>query len=81
MTVTGGENRGPEPAANATVTAEALNVRSEPGVAAGIVAVLGQGARVEIIGGPEEADGFTWLEISTADGIHGWVAAEFLLGD
>ena len=56
-------------------------MRAEPGVASAIVGVLVQGARVEIIGGPEEADGFTWLEISTADGIQGWVAGEFLLGD
>jgi uncharacterized protein YraI len=71
----------PEPAANATVTAEALNVRAEPGVESPIVGLLVEGARVEIIGGPEEADGYTWLEITTSDGIDGWVAGEFLLGD
>jgi uncharacterized protein YraI len=71
----------PEPTANATVVVEALNVRAAPGLDGALVAVLAQGARVEIVGGPEEVDGFTWLEVSGAGGIQGWVAGEFLLGD
>jgi uncharacterized protein YraI len=70
-----------EPAPNATVVAVALNVRAAPGLDMDIVAILDEGARVAILGGPMEVDGLTWVEIAGVGGIQGWAAAEYLEGD
>ncbi len=67
----------------ATVNAEAgLRVRSGPGTNFDLVITLPYGMVVDIIGGPERADSYTWwqIEFSTPDGEkqQGWVAGDFL---
>ncbi len=58
----------------ARVLAETLNVRSGPGTKFDRVGVLLQNQEVDILGGPEEADGYRWWQIRTEEGISGWVA-------
>ncbi len=62
----------------ATVTDNGLNMRTDASTSASIVTQLSQGQEVTLIGGPEDADGFTWWQIELADGTQGWVAADFL---
>lgn len=64
----------------ATVVAAALNLRDGPGLDYAVVAQLPYGTTVEIIGGPEEADGYTWVQVRVPSGCidGGWIAAEFL---
>jgi WD40 repeat protein len=61
-----------QPAVIHTTKGDTLNVRSNPGRKASLVAKLPNGTQVMIIDGPQEADGFTWWEIRTSDGIEGW---------
>lgn len=58
---------------------EGLNVRAQPGVAPDnpVIFSLGPGTALEIIGGPVEADGFTWWQIRGPTG-EGWSAGEYL---
>ena len=67
----------------ATVNADAgLRVRSGPGTNYDPVTTLPPGTVVDVIGGPERADSFTWWQIrfALADGGQGegWVAGDFL---
>jgi uncharacterized protein YraI len=64
-------------APEATVVAT-LNVCAAPGLDAGILAILDEGARVALVGDPVEADGYTWVPIEGAAAITGWVAADYL---
>ena len=70
---------GPEPVAEesaaitAVVNAGALNVRSGPSSSQGVVGRLVRDARVEVIG---EANG--WRQISTPEGVTGWVYGDYL---
>ena len=61
------------PAMTAVVNAGALNVRSGPSSSQGVVGRLVRDAEVEIIG---EAKG--WRQISTPDGLSGWVYGDYL---
>lgn len=65
------------PPAVAVVTANVLNVRSEPGLDGEIVATLVAGQTVQVVDGPTTVDGRAWYQIATAE-ITGWCAAEFL---
>jgi len=67
----------------ATVNAEAgLRVRSGPGTNFDLVITLPYAMVVDVIGGPERADSYTWwqIEFSTPEGQkqQGWVAGDFL---
>ena len=59
--------------------AVALNVRARAGTAANnpIVFTLAPGTAVEVIGGPQAADGFTWWQVRGPTG-EGWCAGQFL---
>lgn len=65
-----------------TTNADDLNLRAEPSTEADVVDQLAAGIELEIVGGPVEADGFTWYEVEvTAEGGNsGWVVADFLDG-
>jgi uncharacterized protein YraI len=66
---------GPGPSsATGTVTASALNVRSGPGLAYGVVAGVYWGQQVTVHG--RSADG-GWLKISVG-GVTGWVSSHFI---
>lgn len=55
-----------------------LNVRSSAGTGNARIKTLPDGTVVEVIGGPKEADGFTWWQIRDQAGVTGWVASKFL---
>ena len=67
----------------AAISSDGVNLRAEPTISADVVDQLSTGVEVEIIGGPQEADGYTWYQVRvTAEGgAEGWVAADFLEGD
>ena len=54
-----------------------LNIRTGPGVAYPFArSFLETGEYVAILAGPVQADGATWWQVQTADGIVGWIAGE-----
>ena len=55
------------------------NVRSEPGLAFGVLTQLSDGIRVELTGEVVSADGFTWQRIRLENGQLGWIADNFLI--
>ena len=59
----------------AAVGEHGLNVRERPSTAAAIVASLPEGAVVEPVSGPVEAEGRRWRQVRV-DGTAGWVVAE-----
>jgi WD40 repeat protein len=59
-----------------TFSQDVLNMRSDAGVNFDIVARLTDEATVTIIGGPQIADGYTWWNIRTAEGVEGWAVDE-----
>ncbi|HWV23787.1 MAG TPA: SH3 domain-containing protein, partial [Thermomicrobiales bacterium] len=65
-----------------TTNVDDLNLRAEPSTDADVVDQLAAGIELEIVGGPVEAEGYTWYEVKvTAEGGNsGWVASDFLDG-
>lgn len=55
-----------------------LNVRSGAGTGFPKSKTLPDGAVLEIIGGPKEADGFTWYQVRDQAGATGWAAANYM---
>lgn len=51
---------------------EALRLRDSAGLATTTVTGLAPGTQVEVIGGPQEADGYTWWNLRLDDGTQGW---------
>jgi hypothetical protein len=60
-----------------------VNMRADPDSDARAVAILLEGTTVEVVGEDVQAEGLTWRQVrtigSTADGVTGWVAAQYLL--
>jgi len=52
-----------------------LNVREQASRSAKQVGKLNSGVVVTLIGGPAEADGYTWWQVDNGSGLKGWVAA------
>jgi peptidoglycan/xylan/chitin deacetylase (PgdA/CDA1 family) len=61
-------------------TTDAVKLRRGPGLACGVVEVLGVGTRVTPRGGPVAADGHRWLPVVVGT-VQGWVAADYLTPD
>jgi cell wall-associated NlpC family hydrolase len=59
------------------VTDDGVRLRSGPGVDAGIIREMASGERAVIVGGPQEASGMTWWQI-TLGGQEGWTAEQLL---
>lgn len=67
------------PGAKALVTATVgLNVRADASLNAVPVKVLQEGAVVDVVGGPKEADNYTWYEITDSTGARGWAVSDWL---
>ena len=67
--------------AGVVTTTDSLNVRAEPSVEADAVEQIDAGVALTIIGGPEDADDFTWWEIAIDDSegpVTGWVVNDFI---
>lgn len=53
-----------------------LSFRQNPSTSGALIQVLDSGTTLEVIGGPREADGYTWWQLRTLDdGNEGWSAA------
>jgi sortase (surface protein transpeptidase) len=63
---------------SATVTEESINIRADATTNADIVGEATVGQTLTIIGGPQEADGYIWVQVRLEDGTEGWIVQEFL---
>jgi hypothetical protein len=63
----------PTPAVDAVVNVDVLNFRAGPGTNYDVIGEFNQGDSLTVTGKNPEGD---WLEVSTADGIEGWVFAD-----
>jgi quercetin dioxygenase-like cupin family protein/uncharacterized protein YgiM (DUF1202 family) len=62
-----------------TLTQDNVRVREEPNTGAFIINVFEAGTELEVLDGPQVADGFTWYQVQLIDtDIVGWTAVEFL---
>ena len=57
---------------------EGIRFRSGPGTDYTTLAILKDGGKLLVVGGPEEADGFTWWRLESEDGTVGWAAEAWL---
>ncbi len=55
-----------------------LNLREGAGTAHGRVKMLPEGTTVDVIGGPTEADGYTWWQVQDTTGTSGWAVEQYL---
>ena len=55
-----------------------LNLRSDPGLGAELVAILPDSAFVQVIEGPSQADGYDWYRVSSSQFGTGWSVAQYL---
>ncbi|MCK4470349.1 MAG: SH3 domain-containing protein, partial [Anaerolineae bacterium] len=62
------------------VSAEAdeLSYRSGPGLNYARLSIVKDGTILEVLEGPEEADGYTWWRLEDEDGDIGWAADKWL---
>ena len=65
-------------AGGSAVTTDAVNLRPGPTRQAGIVAELPAGTVVTVTGATEAGQGMTWVPVVTANGLVGYVAADYL---
>jgi hypothetical protein len=56
-----------------------LNLRQQPSTYAAVVDGVDEGAKLVVIEGPREADGYVWWKLRTAGGKEGWGAANWLV--
>lgn len=57
--------------------AQGLLLRSGPGLSFASATLISEGTVLQVRGGPQEADGYTWWQVSFEGGT-GWVAGDFL---
>lgn len=55
-----------------------LNLRAAAGAGADVIAILPDSARVEVIEGGQQADGYTWYRVSSSRFGAGWAVGNFL---
>jgi uncharacterized protein YraI len=55
-----------------------LNLREAPGTGSSVIGVLADGAYVDILDGPESADGYDWVRVNSSRFGSGWCVADFL---
>ena len=56
-----------------------LRMRSGPGLDQPTLKVVAEGALVQVLAGPTEADGYQWYQIKDDTGAEGWVAGDWLI--
>lgn len=61
------------PFAQVTVEGNNLNARTSPTTGASVLAILTAGDTFPVVGGPVQADSFTWWQLNTPDG-NAWAA-------
>ena len=57
---------------------EKLSFRAGPGTGYNRLRVVKDGVNLVVIGGPEQADGFTWWQLKTPKGEVGWAVEDYL---
>jgi hypothetical protein len=58
--------------------ADQLSYRSGPGLDYARLTIVKDGTILEVLEGPEEADGYTWWRLEDEDGFIGWAADDWL---
>lgn len=58
---------------------QGLNLRASYSTSARLVGSAKDGNVLTVLEGPQEADGYTWWKVKTADGKEGWAAGKFLV--
>jgi hypothetical protein len=58
--------------------ADQLSYRSGPGLNYARLTIVKDGTILEVLEGPEEADGYTWWRLEDEDGFIGWAADNWL---
>ena len=58
--------------------ADQLSYRSGPGLNYARLTIVKDGTVLEVLEGPEEADGYTWWRLEDEDGFIGWAADDWL---
>jgi len=58
--------------------ADALSYRSGPGLNYARLSIVKDGTILEVLEGPEEANGYTWWRLEDEDGFIGWAADDWL---
>ncbi len=66
------------PFARVVDTGSCLNVRAEPSLAAQALDCMADGVLLRDFGEMSEADGVTWVRVSTPAGVEGWASAKYL---
>jgi uncharacterized protein YgiM (DUF1202 family) len=72
------QNAGLIPGMTVRVIDGELNLRDAPGTDSDVIGVLADGAYVEIVDGPEAADGYDWVRVNSSRFGSGWCVSEFL---
>lgn len=72
------ERAGLAPGMTARVIDGELNLRSAPGIGSSIVGVLADGAYVDILDGPDSADGYDWVRVNSSRFGSGWCVGDYL---
>jgi hypothetical protein len=57
---------------------DGVNFRSEATTSGQLIRSLAGGVVLEVVGGPQDADGFTWWQLKDVDGSIGWAASQYL---
>ncbi len=55
-----------------------LALREGPGTDYGMIKAIKDGVKLTVIGGPKQADGYTWWHLRTPKGIEGWAVEKYL---
>ncbi len=71
-------NAGLAPGTTVRVVDGELNLREAPGTGSSVVGVLADGAFVDILEGPESADGYDWVRVNSSRFGSGWCVADYL---
>lgn len=58
---------------------EAMNLRSGAGTGYGVVTTMAAGSTGTVIGGPKNANGYTWWQLRTSGGSTGWGVGNWLV--
>ncbi len=56
-----------------------LNMRAGAGTGHARIKTLANGTLLEVIGGPKDANGFTWWQVRDPAGATGWVVSKYLM--
>ena len=57
---------------------EGIRLRSEPGVDYATLVIVEEGVELDVLDGPQEADGYLWWQLEMDDGTVGWAVEDYL---